>query len=64
MERRETVSVELKDVENCIKKKIYEQYPYLKDEDVRDLNLKSNVKFLLFEVIRVCDVGGNSEVRN
>ncbi len=56
MERRETVSVKIEDIEDCIRKKIYEQYPYLKGEDISEINLKSNVKFLLFEVIRDCDI--------
>ena len=64
MERRETVSVEIGDIEDCVRNKIFEQYPYLKDEDVREINLKSNVRFLLFEVIRVGDLVENNDVRN
>lgn len=56
MERRETVSVNIEEIEDCVRRKIYEQYPYLKDEDVREVNLRSNVKFLLFEVVRTTDL--------
>jgi len=64
MERRETVSVKLSDINECIKKKIYEQYPYLaKDnDDIYSLELASNVKFLLYKVVRMCDVVKDSEV--
>lgn len=56
MERRETVSVDISDIEDCIKKKIYEKYPYLKDKGVIKLHLASNTKFLLFNVVRTIDV--------
>ena len=57
MERRETISVKLEDINDCIKKKIYEQYPYLKesDDDI-SLELESNIKFILYRVVRTCDV--------
>lgn len=56
MERRETISVKIEDIEDCIREKIFERYPYLKDEDVREINLKSNIKFILFEVVRFADL--------
>ncbi len=56
MKRRETVSVNLSEIYDCIKKKIYQDYPYLKDENVIDLEYASNTTSLLFNVIRKCDI--------
>lgn len=56
MERRETVSVKIEEIEDCIRKKIFTEFPYLKEDDIYEINLKSNVKFLLFEVVRMSDV--------
>lgn len=64
MERRETLSVLIEEIEDCIKKKLYEKYPYLKDKDVRELNLESNTRFLLYKVIRTNDLIEDGEVKS
>lgn len=56
MKRKETISIEINDILDCVNKKMFEEYPYLKDDDVVEVNLVSNTKFLLFEVIRKKDL--------
>lgn len=63
MERRETISVQIAEIEDCIMKKLHEKYPYLKDKDVRKLSLESNTRFLLFKVVRVTDLIEDCEVK-
>lgn len=65
MERRETISVNLSDIDNCIQNKIFEKYPYLRDDaDVHHLELESNIKFILYKVIRSVDLAEVDEVKN
>jgi len=64
MDRRETISVKLSDIDDCIMNKIREQYSYLEeDKEELSLELVSNVKFLLYRVVRKCDVGEDSDVK-
>ncbi len=56
MKRKETVSINLSEIQDCVKKIIYKKYPYLKEKDVINLEYASNTTFLLFNVVRNCDI--------
>lgn len=57
MKRKETISVTIPDIEECIIKKLNERYGLDKQKDITEIRLASNIKFILFEVIRKSDIG-------
>lgn len=55
MKRKETISVTIPDIEECIIKKLNERYRLDEQDDIAEIRLASNIKFILFEVIRKSD---------
>lgn len=56
MKRKETISVTIPEIEECIIRKLIERYRLDKQKDIVEIKLASNIKFILFEVIRKSDV--------
>lgn len=52
MEKRETVSVSIEEISDCIMSRINEKYKLNEQDNFVSLRLRSNIKFLLFDVIR------------
>lgn len=55
MKRKETISITIPDIEECIIKKLNEKYQLDKQKDIVEIRLASNIQFILFEVIRKID---------
>lgn len=65
MKRKETISVTIPEIEECIIKKLNEKYQLDKQKDIVEIRLASNIKFILFDIIRKSDINeeenGNEE---
>jgi len=56
MKRKETISVTIPEIEECIIKKLNEKYQLDKQKDIVEIRLASNIRFILFEIIRKSDI--------
>lgn len=62
MKRKETISVTIPEIEECIIKKLNERYRLDEQDDISEIRLASNIKFILFEVIRKSDIGEEENI--